>query len=119
MIGIPTRCEMIDDRLELGGLAALRDQDRDVALGGHSEVAVDRFGEVQEGRGRAGRSEGRGDLARDVARFAEPADDQLALAIEDQADGSLERVAEAVGQRVERARLVVKDLAPELAARPC
>ena len=114
MIGMPTRCEMIDHRLQLGGLAALRDQDRDIALGGHAEVAVDRFGEVQEGRGRPRRSEGRGDLARDMARFAEPADDQLALAVEDQADRPLELLAQAVGQCVERARLVVKDVPPEL-----
>ena len=64
MIGIPTRVEMIDHRLELGGLAALRNQDRDVALGRHAEVAVDRLRQVQEGRGRAGRGERRGDLAR-------------------------------------------------------
>ena len=75
---------------------------------------MDRLSEVEEDRGRAGRSEGRGDLAADMARLAEPADDQLALAVEDQLDRLFERVAEAVGQRIERARLVVKDLAPEL-----
>ena len=114
MIGIPTCCEMVDHRLQLGGLAALRDEHRDVALGGHAEVAVDRFREMEEGRGRAGRSEGRGDLAPDVARFAEAADDQLALAVEDQRDRVLELLAEAVGERVERPRLVVEHLASEL-----
>ena len=56
--------EMVDDRLELGRLAALRDEDRDVALGRHAEIAVDRFGEMEEHRRRAGRGEGRRDLAR-------------------------------------------------------
>ena len=46
----------------------------------------------------------------------EPADDQLAVAVDDQVDRPLERVAEAVRQRVERARLVVQDLPPELEA---
>ena len=114
MMGISTALEMVDHRLELGGLAALRDEDRDVALRRHSKIAVDRLGEVEEGRGRAGRGEGRRDLAADMARLAEAADDQLALAVEDQADRSLERVAEAVGERIERSRLVVQDLAPEL-----
>ena len=67
----PDALEMIDHRLELGGLAALRNQDRDVAFRGHSEVAVDRFRKMKESRGRAGRCEGRGDLARDMARLAE------------------------------------------------
>ena len=49
-----------------------------------------------------------------MARFAEAADDQLALAVADQLDRFLERRAEAVGERVERARFVVKDRAPEL-----
>ena len=49
-----------------------------------------------------------------MARLAEAADDQLALAVEDQIDRALERLAEAVGERVERPRLVVEDLAPEL-----
>ena len=113
-IGIADMLEMVDHRLELGGLAALRDQDRGVALGRHSEIAVDRLGQVKEGRGRAGRGEGRGDLAPDMTRFAKSADDQLAVAAEDQPHGLFERPVEAVGERVERARLVVQDLAPEL-----
>ncbi len=101
---------MIDHRLQLGGLAALRDQDRNIALGGHAEVAVNRFGEVQEGGRRPRRSERRRDLARDMARLAKPADDQLALAAEDQLDCPLELLAQAIGQRVERARLIVQDM---------
>ena len=83
-------------------------------LRGHAEVAVDRFGQVEEDRGRAGRGEGRGDLAPDMARLAQPADDQLAAAVEDQRDRALELCAQAVGQRIERARLVVQHLATEI-----
>ena len=53
-------------------------------------------------------------LRADMAGLAEAADDQLAPALEDQRDRFLERLAEAVGERVERARLVVEDRAPEL-----
>jgi len=74
---------------------------------------MDRFGEMKEGRRGAGRGEGRRDLAPDVPRLAEPADDQLALAGDDQPDRLLERSAEAVGERVECARFVVEDFAPE------
>src|SRR3982750_214499 len=102
---------MIEDWLELGGFTALGDENGHIALGGHSEIAVDRFGKVQERRGRSRRGESRSDLARGVARFAEATDDQLAGAIQDQPDGSLERFAEAVGQRVQSARLIVEDLA--------
>jgi hypothetical protein len=48
-----------------------------------------------------------------MPRFAQPTDDQLAVHGEDHGDRALERVAEAVGQRVERPRLVVQDFAPE------
>ena len=72
--------EMIDHRLELGGLAALRDQDRDVAVRGHPKVAVDRLGQVQECCGCPRRREGRRDLAPHMTRLAEAAHDQLAFA---------------------------------------
>ena len=102
------------DRLQLGGLAALRDENRDVAGTHHAKVAVDRFGEVEEGRRRPRRGEGRCDLPGDVARLAEPADDQLAVAAEDQLHRFFERTVEAVRQGVERARLVMEDFASEL-----
>src|SRR4051812_47273536 len=87
--------EVIDHRLELGGLATLRYQNRDVAFRGHAEIAVDRFRQVQERCGRAGRGEGRRNLAADMARLAETADNQLAWTVQDQADRLLERRAEA------------------------
>jgi hypothetical protein len=74
---------------------------------------VDRFSEVKEGRRCPRRGEGRSDLAPDVPRLAEAADDQLAAAIADQPYRALERFAEAVGQSIERACLVVEDLASE------
>ncbi len=106
--------EMVDYRLQLGRLPALRDQDRDVAARRHAEIAMDRFREMKEDRGRARRGEGRGDLAPDMAGLAKAADDQLALAFADQLDRLLERFAEPVGERVERPCLVVQDRAAEL-----
>ena len=49
-----------------------------------------------------------------MARLAKTADDQLAFAIEDQPHRILERPVEAVGERVQRPRLIVQDFAPEL-----
>ena len=109
---------MIDDGFELGCLAALRDEQRCIPSRSHPEVAVDRFRKMKEGRRRAGRSEGRGDLAGDMARFAEAADDELALAVEDQANGALELAAQAVGQGIKGARLVMENLSLSAMARP-
>jgi hypothetical protein len=106
--------KMVDHRLELGGLAALRNEDRDVALRRHPEIAVNRLGQVQECRRCAGRGERGRNLAPDMARLAEPADDQLPGAFENQRYGLLERGAEAVGERIERTRFVVQDRPPEL-----
>ena len=80
----------------------------------HSEIAVDCFSKVEEGRGRSSRRECRRDLAPDMARLAKTADDQFALAIEDQPHRVLERPVEAVGERVQRPRFVVQDFTPEL-----
>src|SRR6185437_629545 len=106
--------KMVDDRLEFGRFAALRNQDRDVAARRHAKVAVDRLGEVQEGGRRAGRGESRGDLTPDMPRLAEPADDHLPLAVKDQVDCVLERLAQTIGERIECAGFVVQDSASEL-----
>ena len=45
------------------------------------------LGGVHEEGGRAGGGERRGDLARDMARLAEPGDDDAALGLADQFDG--------------------------------
>ena len=62
--------EVIDDGLELSRLAALRDQQGNVPGRRHSEVAVDRFRQVQEDRRRPRRGEGRCDLAPHMSRLA-------------------------------------------------
>jgi hypothetical protein len=49
-----------------------------------------------------------------MPRFAEPADDQLAPAREDQVHGLLERLTQAIRERIEGPSLVVKDRATEL-----
>src|SRR5206468_3545058 len=105
---------MVDHRLKFCRLAALRDEDRHITLCRHPKIAMNRFGKMEKCSSRAGRGEGRRNLAPDVAGFAKAADDQLALARQDQAHRMLERRAETVGERIERPRLVVQDRAPEL-----
>ena len=108
------RFEMLDDRLELTGLAALRNENCDVALRRHSEIAVDGLGEMEEGGRRTGRCERRGNLAPDVARLAKAADDQLSRAVPNEIDGMLEFLTQTIGQRVKRPCLVVEDVATEI-----
>jgi len=72
------------------------------------------FGEVKEDRRRAGRAEGRGELARDVSGLAEAGNDQPFLAAEDQIGGADEAVVDAVGQRVQRGRIFAEDAAREI-----
>ena len=57
------------------------------------------FGGVNEERGRAGRGEGRGDLAADMAGLAEAGDDQPSLGAENEAGGLGEGLAEIGAQR--------------------
>src|SRR6187401_3235933 len=72
---------------------------------------------MQKRRRRTGRREGRRDLAPDMARLAEPRDDQLALAVQEKLHRLLELRVEAVGQRIERPRLVMHHLAAKIADR--
>ena len=58
-----------------------------------------RFGRMHEKGRRSGRSQRRRDLARDMARLAEPGDDDAALGLPDQVDGAGERRAERTLQR--------------------
>ncbi len=113
-IGISHTIEVIDHRLQLRSLTALRNQDSDIALCSHAQVAMDRLRQVQKGRSRARGRERRCDLPCDVTRLAQAADDQLASAIEDQIDGALELLAKSIRKCIERSRLVVENLAPEL-----
>ena len=59
---------MRQQRQQLVGLAALRDENRDVVAPDDPEIAVHAVHRVKEGRRRAGRCERRGDLATDRAR---------------------------------------------------
>jgi hypothetical protein len=55
--------------------------------GDHAEVAVRRFGRMHEQRRRAGRGQRGGDLAADVAGFADAGHDDAPLAVQQQGDG--------------------------------
>ena len=67
-----------DDVGELGALARIRQGEHRVAGADHAEIAVARLGGMDEQRRRAGRGEGRGDLARDMAALADAGDDEPA-----------------------------------------
>ena len=60
----------------------IRQQQHDVVARDHAEVAVARLGGVHEERRRAGRRQRRGELARDVAGFADAGHDDAAAAVE-------------------------------------
>ena len=65
----------------------------------HAEVAVARLARVDEEGGRAGRGEGGGDLAADVAGLAHAGDDHAAARLADQVDRRDEGGAEPVADR--------------------
>ena len=108
------------DRLEQAkqflGLAAVRQRDHDVVVANRAEVAVDRFGRVQEPGRRAGARERRRDLAADDARLAHAGDDDAAAAVVEQLDRALEVAVDAIDQAEDRRRLGAQDLARELEA---
>ena len=54
----------------------------------HAEIAVARLGRMDELRRRAGRGEGGGDLARDMAALAHAGDDDAARRGGEQVDGA-------------------------------
>ena len=105
---------MINHRLQLGGLARLRDEECNVTAISDAEIAVDCLGQMEKSRGGASRGECGGDLAPDMPRLAEPRDDQLALGLEDQPAGAVEIVADkATGARF-GGTLFVDSLSPEV-----
>ena len=75
------RCGSSDNQLV--GLAGVRQQQHDVVGGDHAQVAVARFGGVDEECRRAGRRQCRGELARDVAGLADAGHDDATAAFED------------------------------------
>jgi hypothetical protein len=71
----------------------------DVVGGDHAEIAVAGFRGMDEERRRAGGGKSGRDLAADMARFAEPGDDQPSLGVADAIDGRRKRRAEVGLQR--------------------
>ena len=69
---------IVDQVLELDRLARPRQRQDHVVGGDHAEVAVARLAGMDEERGRAGRGEGRRDLAADMAGLAHAGDDHPA-----------------------------------------
>jgi hypothetical protein len=70
---------IIDQVFQLGGFARPRQRDDHVVGENHAEVAVARFGGMDEEGRRASGGEGRGDLVRDMARLAHARDDDAAF----------------------------------------
>ena len=79
--------------------AGIRQREHDVRGRDHADVAVDRFGGVQEERRAARAGERRCDLVADVAGLAHAGDDDAARAGEQQVAGAGKRVVEAMLER--------------------
>ena len=88
---LPWRLSTGSSSQDFVGLAGIRQRQHHVGVGDHAEVAVAGFARVHvEGR-RAGRGQGRGDLARDVAGLAHAGADHAAAAGQHQPAGGGER----------------------------
>ena len=85
-----------DEVRELRRLAGPGQRQDDVVRVDHAEVAVARLAGMDVVGGRAGRGEGGGDLAADMARLAHAGDDDPALRGCDELDGGDEALAEPV-----------------------
>jgi hypothetical protein len=105
--------EVRDQLDELVGLAGVRQHHHDVAGGDHAEVAVLRFGRMDEERRRAGRRQRGGELGRDVAGLADARHHHAAPALQDQRDRVDEGLPEAPGQRDDRVGLDREHVARE------
>ena len=108
---------IVDQVLELGGLARPGQRHDHVVVGDHAEVAVARFARMDEEGGRAGRGQRRGDLAADMAGLAHAGDDHPAARAPDQIDrrdegGARGRRATASTQRGDARRLPLRVCAP-------
>ena len=114
----PSRLIVSSSRSSLVGLAAVRQRNDHVVGLDHAEIAVNRFGRVEEEGRRAGAGERGGDLPADDARLAHAGDDDAAAAVEQQPDGALEAVVEPIDEREDRGRLGLQDLARERDVRP-
>ena len=86
-------------------LAAVRDGEQHVARLNDAEIAVGRFGRVEEERRRAGAGQRRGHLAADDAGFAHARDDDPPLAFVEDPHRPVECLVEPVDERGDRRRL--------------
>ncbi len=105
----PKAARIVDQVLELGGLARPRQGHDDVVGGDHAEIAVARLARMHEESRRARGSEGGCDLATDMAGFSHAGDDQPAARARDQVDrrdeGAAEPIVDRGGQRGDAAGL--------------
>ena len=100
-----------DDVGEFGRFAGIRQGEDGVLGADHAEIAVARLGGVDELRRRAGRGEGRGDLAGDMAALAHPGDDDAPAHGGARVDRSSERAVERFGEAFEPGDLGADDAA--------
>lgn len=90
-------------RTKLGRGAAVRQDDQKVAVRDHAEIAVRSLGRVDEKGGCSGRGERRRDLAGNMSRLADPADDHALTGSGDQRDRLGETVIHRLRQNGEGA----------------
>jgi hypothetical protein len=102
---------------ELFAFAGVGEREENVSAGEQAEIAVQRFGGVEEGCGRSGRDESCGDFAGDEAAFADACDDDAmagAGAAGEQGSGVVEgfalRAFKALGELLERGGFDTDDL---------
>ncbi len=82
--------DALEARQEAGdflGLAGVAEDQDEVALGDHAEIAVRGVDGVEDDARRAGAGEGRGDLRADGARLADAGDDDFMAGLDDLAHG--------------------------------
>ena len=101
---------------KLSRLARARNAEHAILLGDHAEIAVAGFSGMDKISGRAGRGQGRRNLARDVAGLAHAGDDDAALGggeqLRRQHERLSERPAQSHSQLFERPRLCTDRLLP-------
>ncbi len=87
---------------QLDGLARIGQHQQRIVAGDHAEIAMARFGRMDEMGRRSGRGERGRDLARDMTGFAHAADDDAPADQKDGVDRLGEFSVEAGAQGVER-----------------
>lgn len=90
------------------GLAGVRKHQQRIGARDRAEIAMARFGGMDEMRRRARRGQSRGDLARDVAGLAHPAHDHPAFDTQDGIDCPDEIAVQRLAQRAQRADRIIE-----------